>query len=41
MFQKKNCQIGFTDIFDDKGKLNKDLGYMVYNELLKAEIKTD
>ena len=35
-----NCQIAFTELFNDEGKLEKDLGKRIYNELLKVEIKT-
>ena len=39
-FKDLNCQVAFTDLFNDVGKLEKDLGKRIYNELLKEEIKT-
>ena len=39
-FKDLNCQVAFTDLFDDEGRLEKDLGKRIYNELLKEEIKT-
>ena len=39
-FKTLNCQVAFTDLFNDEGKLEKDLGKRIYNELLKEEIKT-
>ena len=39
-FKALNCQVAFTDLFNDEGKLEKDLGKRIYNELLKKEIKT-
>jgi hypothetical protein len=36
-----NCQVAFTDLFNDEGRLEKDLGKRIYEELLKEEIKTD
>ncbi len=37
-FKDLNCQVAFANLFDDKGKLEKDLGLRIYNELLKEEI---
>ena len=37
-FQDKNCQLGFANLFGSNGKLEKRLGYSIYNELLKNEI---
>jgi 5-methylcytosine-specific restriction enzyme subunit McrC len=39
-FKSLNCQVAFTDLFNDEGRLEKDLGKRIYNELLKEEIKT-
>ena len=39
-FKALNCQVAFTDLFNDEGRLEKDLGKRIYNELLKEEIKT-
>jgi len=39
-FKGLNCQVAFTDLFNDEGRLEKDLGIRIYNELLKEEIKT-
>jgi 5-methylcytosine-specific restriction enzyme subunit McrC len=39
-FKALNCQVAFTDLFNDEGRLEKDLGMRIYNELLKEEIKT-
>jgi hypothetical protein len=36
-----NCQVAFTDLFNDEGRLEKDLGKRIYDKLLKEEIKTD
>jgi len=40
-FQAKSCQLAFTDLFDTNGQLEKDLGYRLYNELLRDEIIGD
>ena len=40
-FKTLNCQVAFTDLFNDEGRLEKDLGKRIYSELLKEEIKTD
>jgi hypothetical protein len=40
-FKSLNCQVAFTDLFNDEGRLEKDLGKRIYDELLKEEIKTD
>lgn len=37
-FKALNCQLAFTNLFNDKGKLEKELGINIYNELLKDEI---
>ena len=37
-FREQNCQVAFTNIFDDENKLEKHLGLRIYNELLKNEI---
>jgi 5-methylcytosine-specific restriction enzyme subunit McrC len=37
-YKHKNCQIAFSDLFDTEGNLVRDLGYRLYNELLKHEI---
>ncbi len=39
-FQDKNCQLAFTDLFDTGGKLEKRLGYRLYDDLLKNEIES-
>lgn len=39
-FKNQNCQVAFTDLFDNEGKLEKNLGIKIYNELIKNEIKT-
>jgi len=39
-FKGLNCQVAFTDLFNDEGRLEKNLGIRIYNELLKEEIKT-
>ena len=39
-FKNLNCQVAFTDLFNDEGKLEKYLGNRIYNELLKEEIIT-
>ncbi|MFH2060486.1 MAG: restriction endonuclease [Pseudomonadota bacterium] len=38
-FQDKSCQLAFTDLFGADGKLEKDLGHRLYNELLKNELE--
>lgn len=38
-FNALNCQVAFTDLFNDEGKLEKFLGKRIYNELFKEEIK--
>lgn len=37
-FKALNCQVAFTDLFNYEGRLEKDLGIRIYNELLKEEI---
>lgn len=37
-FKELNCQVAFTNLFNDNGKLEKELGLKIYNELLKEEI---
>ena len=37
-FKDLNCQVAFTNLFNDKGRLEKELGLRIYNELLKEEI---
>ena len=37
-FKNQNCQVAFTDLFDNEGKLEKHLGMRIYNELLEKEI---
>jgi 5-methylcytosine-specific restriction enzyme subunit McrC len=37
-FKDLNCQVAFTDLFNEKGKLEKELGLKIYNELLREEI---
>jgi len=39
-FKNQNCQVAFTDLFDNEGKLEKNLGVKIYNELIKNEINT-
>jgi 5-methylcytosine-specific restriction enzyme subunit McrC len=39
-FKNQNCQVAFTDLFDNEGKLEKNLGEKIYNELIKNEIDT-
>jgi len=38
IFQDRNCQIAFTDLFNIDGSLNSNLGAQLYQELLKDEI---
>lgn len=38
-FKNLNCQVAFTDLFDSEDKLEKELGFRIYNELLKEEIE--
>lgn len=37
-FNNLNCQVAFTNLFDKKGKLEKNLGVKIYNQLLQKEI---
>jgi 5-methylcytosine-specific restriction enzyme subunit McrC len=37
-FRDKYCQVAFVDLFKKDGKLEKDLGRMLYDQLLKGEI---
>ena len=37
-FKDLNCQVAFTNLFNEKGKLEKELGLKIYNELLREEI---
>ncbi len=37
-FKSLNCQVAFIDLFNIEGKLEKDLGKRIYNELLKKEL---
>ena len=39
-FKNLNCQVAFTDLFNNEGRLEKNLGQRIYNELLKEEMKT-
>jgi 5-methylcytosine-specific restriction enzyme subunit McrC len=39
-FKTQNCQVAFTDLFNNEGKLEKNLGLNIYNELIKHEINT-
>ena len=39
-FKDLNCQVAFTNLFNEKGKLEKELGLKIYNELLRVEIPT-
>ena len=39
-FKFLNCQVAFTDLFNEDGNLIKDLGIRIYNDLLKKEIQT-
>ena len=39
-FKDLNCQVAFTNLFNEKGKLEKELGLKIYNELLREEIPT-
>ena len=39
-FKDLNCQVAFTNLFNEKGKLEKELGLKIYNELLREEIFT-
>lgn len=39
-FNSLNCQVAFTNLFNDEGRLEKKLGIKIYNELLKEEIET-
>jgi len=34
-FEDLHCQVAFTDLFNDEGRLEKELGLRLYNELLK------
>ena len=38
-FKKLHCQVAFTNLFNNEGELEKDLGSKIYNELLKEEIQ--
>lgn len=38
-FKNLNCQVAFTDLFNKAGGLKKGLGWRIYNELLKEEIR--
>lgn len=40
-FSHLNCQVAFIDLFNNEGKLEKNLGLRIYNELLKDEIESD
>ena len=40
-FEKLSCQVAFIDLFNNKDKLDKNLGIRIYNELLKEEIKIE
>ncbi len=37
-FKNLNCQVAFTDLFNEEGKLESNLGDKIYNELLKKEL---
>ncbi len=37
-FRELNCQVAFTNLFNEHGKLEKDLGLIIYNEIIKNEI---
>ncbi len=37
-FKTRHCQVAFTDLFNNEGKLEKNLGVRIYNELIKKEI---
>ena len=39
-FKDLNCQVAFTNLFNEKGKLEKELALKIYNELLREEIPT-
>ena len=38
-FKALNCQVAFTNLFNEEGKLEKELGVKIYNEFLKEEMK--
>lgn len=38
-FKDLNCQVAFTNLFNEEGKLEKELGKKIYNEFLKEEMK--
>jgi len=37
-FEDLHCQVAFTNLFNENGELNRDLGVKIYNELLKGEL---
>lgn len=37
-FEDLNCQVAFTDLFNSDGRLEKNLGLEIYDELLKEEL---
>lgn len=39
-FKNLNCQVAFTDLFNNEGRLEKNLGLKIYDELLEKEIIT-
>ncbi|MBT3422044.1 MAG: restriction endonuclease [Bacteroidetes bacterium] len=39
-FKAINCQVAFANLFNNEGKLEKELGLRIYNEILKEELKT-
>lgn len=38
LFRDKNCQVAFVNLFTENNKLDNNLGYNIYNELIKSEI---
>ncbi|NQU33124.1 MAG: restriction endonuclease [Bacteroidetes bacterium] len=39
-YKEQNCQVAFIDLFNQEGKLEKELGFRIYNELIINEINT-
>jgi len=41
LFQDKHCQVAFVDLFDEENKLRKDLGPLLYHQLVENEINVE
>jgi 5-methylcytosine-specific restriction enzyme subunit McrC len=39
LFKDRYCQVAFTDLFNNKGLLDNNLGIRIYNDLLKEELE--